>query len=93
MVVQALQQFRVCMIQAIGVDDTLHLTPCSPPPRPPRPVVPASLLPAPSRHLDHAGVVDALMPRLLGLLRSGTGLVSFASLLELPLLSFQRIQC
>ncbi|CAN0518035.1 unnamed protein product [Ectocarpus sp. 8 AP-2014] len=28
------------------------------------------------RHLDHAGVVEALMPRLLGLLRSGTGLVS-----------------
>ncbi|CAM9494930.1 unnamed protein product [Scytosiphon promiscuus] len=28
------------------------------------------------RHLDHAGVVDALMPRLLGLLRSGTGLAT-----------------
>ncbi|CAN0382024.1 unnamed protein product [Ectocarpus sp. 12 AP-2014] len=28
------------------------------------------------RHLDHAGVVEALMPRLLGLLRSGTGLAT-----------------
>lgn len=55
-------------------NDGLHPSP------PPTPTFLARLLLVPSRHLDHAGVVDALMPRLLGLLRSGTGLVSFASL-------------